>query len=124
MIHEWHLSTQIYRIELYSNQDCRREYAERSTTLTCFRVSLQIVLGFLRPRVEDVKAAVFIGGQLQIISRVRNLRVRNEFLTDVGFCAAFLRKMPLPEGLHMRPLLDEVPRRRRPAPFFSRVQNG
>src|SRR6266567_5990421 len=74
---------------------------------------LRVMLGLLRPRVENVEASVRPRRQFQIISGVGSGGIGDEFLGHVVRLSTFLRKMQLPQILQSRRFLDDVPRRRR-----------
>ena len=57
----------------------------------------RVVFTFLRPGVEDVKASVGMGRQLQTVRGIGAVGIRDELVGDIVRRAAFFGKVQLPE---------------------------
>ena len=82
--------------------------------------SRRIVFAFLRPRIEDFKASVGMGRQLETMGCIGTVGIGDELCRDIVRRAAFFGKMQLPEVFQAGRFFDDVPDRRTCRPSWRR----
>src|SRR5678816_253062 len=85
--------------------------------------SRRIEFAFLRPGIEDFKASVGMGRQLEIMGCIGAVGIGDELRGNVVRGAALFGKMQLPEVFQARRFLNDVPDRRASALFGAVVHN-